>query len=343
MNIKGDGVTGPIDLPEPPVPLDADLRGLEWMPYYGDRLARSEFNARCSDSVYRAAHNLWWSSWNNVPAASLPNDDVALTRFADFGRDVKTFNRIKADAMHGFVLCADGRWYHFALAKMASEAWSRRVKERDRKAKWRQGKDGDETGTRRGQDGDRTRQTTGHEVGHEVGQNVSGTDDRRGEERTGQDRKESPSSPQPKNLVEIGNSVLEAFGIDQARYLGNFGGIAAKLATGVKPDEVLGVATRLAERMAGKPPLRDPIAWMFAIRDGRCAFDDELARLRDDGPQFASQAEEQRELHRCHLRAWKAKRSWAETWGPRPDQFGCEVPADVLTEFGIEPWEAAAE
>jgi len=168
-------------LPDPLVPLEVDLRGLEWMPYYGDRLGRSEFNARADDATWRAGHNLWWAAWNNVPAASLPNDDVALTRFADLGRDVKAFRRLKEEALHGFILCNDGRLYHPFLSEQAKIAWGRRVKDREKKRRWREGKNsyGDDPGTGPG---------TGTRPGRDGSRHGPGTDDRTGQDRTGQDR-----------------------------------------------------------------------------------------------------------------------------------------------------------
>lgn len=146
-------------LPAPLLPADVDLNGYQFMPLYGHRLFGSEFNARCSDAAWRAGVTLWWAAWNQVPAASLPDDDAALCRLADLGRDVKAWRKIRADALHGFVKCSDGRLYHRALAEYAAEAWDRRVRDRARKAAWRAGRNADgerdgtrtETGTRTGQ------------------------------------------------------------------------------------------------------------------------------------------------------------------------------------------------
>lgn len=118
-------------LPAPIVPAGVDLRGYGWMPLYGNHLFGSEFNARCSDAEWRAGMTLWWAAWNQVPAASLPDDDVALTRLADLGRDTRTWKRIRAMALHGFVKCSDGRLYHPFLAKLATEAWERRREEQE--------------------------------------------------------------------------------------------------------------------------------------------------------------------------------------------------------------------
>jgi uncharacterized phage protein (TIGR02220 family) len=148
----------------PPVGPEVDLRGYGFMPLYGHHLFGSDFNARVSDAGWRAAVTLWWAAWNQVPAGSLPGDDVALCRLADLGRDVKAFRKLKDEALHGFELYHDGRLYHGFLCGLVLEAWERRLKERDRKAKWRESrardKDVPETGT-----------STGTERGHVVGRN----------------------------------------------------------------------------------------------------------------------------------------------------------------------------
>lgn len=109
--------------PDPLVPAEVDLRGLEYMPYYGDRLRESGLNSRATDAEYRAAHNLWWSSWKQTPAASLPTDDVELCKLADLGRDLKAWAKVKVRALHGFVPCSDGRLYHVVLSAIALEVW----------------------------------------------------------------------------------------------------------------------------------------------------------------------------------------------------------------------------
>ena len=114
-------------LPEPLVPADVDLRGLEYMPLFGNHLFGSDFNSKCSDIEWRAGVTLWWASWNQVPAASLPDDDESLCRLADFGRDIKTWRKVRANALRGFTKCSDGRLYHRFLAPQALIAWERRV------------------------------------------------------------------------------------------------------------------------------------------------------------------------------------------------------------------------
>jgi hypothetical protein len=151
----------PDDLPQPLTPPDCDLRGLEWMPLYGHRLFASDFDAHAGDGEFRAAFSLWWSAWNQVPAASLPDDEVTLCRLAGLGRDLAGWRAVRDRALHGFALCGDGRFYHRALAELALQAWDRRLKDRKRKERWRErsmerarnaDEDGSGTGERRGDD-----------------------------------------------------------------------------------------------------------------------------------------------------------------------------------------------
>lgn len=180
------------ETPAPPIAADVDLRGYDFMPFYGHHLFGSEFNARASDAAWRAGVTLWWAAWNQVPAGSLPDDDVALCRLADLGRDVKAWKKVREQALHGFSLCSDGRLYHGYLCKLAVEAWDRRVKERERKAKYRAGRerpgDGDKTGTTAGHERDSTR---------------DGTAERRGEDRRGQDRNISPDTFSQNSAGEV--------------------------------------------------------------------------------------------------------------------------------------------
>ncbi|MFT3955651.1 MAG: DUF1376 domain-containing protein [Piscinibacter sp.] len=129
--------------PDPLVPPEVDLRGLEYMPLFGNHLFGSGFNAAATDAEWRAAVTLWWAAWNQVPAGSLPSDDKALCRLADLGRDLKAWRKLKQLALHGFTLCSDGRLYHEFLCGQALVAWEKRVKGRERKARWRASRDGD--------------------------------------------------------------------------------------------------------------------------------------------------------------------------------------------------------
>lgn len=111
-------------------PADADLRDFQFTPVEGGRLFGSEFHARSSDGEWRAGVTLWLKAWHQVPAASLPNDDVALARLAELGRDQRAWKRVREGALWGWVLCSDGRLYHPVVAEKALESWLGKLTQR---------------------------------------------------------------------------------------------------------------------------------------------------------------------------------------------------------------------
>lgn len=120
------------DLPAPPVPADVDLRGYPFTPIFRSRLFGSSFHARATDSEWRAGVTLWLKSWDQMPAGSLPDDDVDLCRLAELGRDAKTWKKLRDGAMRGWFKCADGRLYHTVVAQGVNEAWKSKCDQRSR-------------------------------------------------------------------------------------------------------------------------------------------------------------------------------------------------------------------
>lgn len=121
----------------PLVPADADLRDFPFTPVFRARLFGSSFHARANDSEWRAGVTLWLKSWDQTPAGSLPDDDIDLCRLAELGRDLKTWKKVKAGAMHGWQLADDGRLYHKVVAESVNEALERKAAQRDRTARAR--------------------------------------------------------------------------------------------------------------------------------------------------------------------------------------------------------------
>src|SRR5215204_6616482 len=101
----------------PLTPAECDLRDFAFMPLDIVRLFGSEFHALANDTEWRAGVTLWLKSFHQVPAGSLPNDDVALARLAEFGRDLRSWKKVKTGAMRGWRLCSDGRLYHPVVAE----------------------------------------------------------------------------------------------------------------------------------------------------------------------------------------------------------------------------------
>jgi uncharacterized protein YdaU (DUF1376 family) len=126
------------ELPEPLVPADVDLRGMPFMPLYIDRLQKSKAWLLCKRRPELAFFlmNLWMRSWQEVPAASLEDDEDVLADAAMV--DHKTWSKVRADALRGWVKCSDGRLYHPVVAELAVEAWGQRQAYRERTAKARQ-------------------------------------------------------------------------------------------------------------------------------------------------------------------------------------------------------------
>lgn len=132
------------DLPEPMTPHDCDLRGYDFMPLFGQRLFGSRLYTKAlrNPRAGLAAVKLWWCAWTQCPAASLPDDDDDLAMLADFGTDMKSWSKCREIALQGFVKCSDGRLYHPVLAEEAKVAFEKRLKDRERKAKQRAAKTG---------------------------------------------------------------------------------------------------------------------------------------------------------------------------------------------------------
>lgn len=109
---------------------DCDLQDFPFMPLHVARLRDSDLAATVDPEAAWYAVMLWAASWHQIPAASLPDDDMVLTRLCGLGRDIRTFRRHRAGALHGFVMCDDGRWYHPVVAEQANAAWKAKQEQR---------------------------------------------------------------------------------------------------------------------------------------------------------------------------------------------------------------------
>ncbi len=119
----------------PLVPGEIDLRDFPFMPLDVVRLRDSRLAAISSGDEFMAWIILACASWHQRPAGSLPNDDVELSRLAGFGRAVREWMKVREGALHGWVLCSDGRFYHPVIAEKALEAWAEKYAYRERRAK----------------------------------------------------------------------------------------------------------------------------------------------------------------------------------------------------------------
>lgn len=120
-------------LPAPLTPADCDLRDFTFMPLDVVRVRDSDIAAVSSGDEFRCAVLLWCASWHQVPAASLPDDDVVLSQLAGYGRVVKEWQKVRTGALRGWIKCDDGRLYHPVVAEKANEAWAGRLEHRGKK------------------------------------------------------------------------------------------------------------------------------------------------------------------------------------------------------------------
>lgn len=97
---------------------------MPFMPLDTERLLDSDMMALSTGDEFKTALRLWCKSWNQEPAASLPDDDRILAHLA--GRELGTWKKVRDMALRGFIKCSDGRLYHPVIAEKALEAWGAR-------------------------------------------------------------------------------------------------------------------------------------------------------------------------------------------------------------------------
>lgn len=128
-----------MDYPAPLVPAEVDLTDFKFMPLEVARLLRSEWwltaGAEDTRRAY-AAINLWANAWHQIPAASVPSNEIVLAKLADTSLSV--WREIRDAVMEPWVLCSDGRFYHPVVAEKAIEAWTEKQEYQRRKAAFSQ-------------------------------------------------------------------------------------------------------------------------------------------------------------------------------------------------------------
>lgn len=116
------------ELVPPLVPACVDLTDFSFMPLDVRRLRDSKLAASVNGESFRCTVLLWCASWHQVPAASLPDDDIELAQLAGFGRAVAQWKKArKGGALYGWVKCSDGRLYHPVVAEKAKESWQSKL------------------------------------------------------------------------------------------------------------------------------------------------------------------------------------------------------------------------
>ncbi|MCE9618458.1 MAG: YdaU family protein [Planctomycetes bacterium] len=122
--------TDATELPSPLTTCNCDLRDFPHTPIFRARLFGSSFHAKSSDSEWRAGVTLWLRSWDQVPAGSLPSDEVELCRLAELGRDLKAWRKVAKNALRGWNQSNDGRLYHATVAEGVNTAYQAKQAQR---------------------------------------------------------------------------------------------------------------------------------------------------------------------------------------------------------------------
>lgn len=121
------------ELPPPLTPANCDLQDFPFMPLDVARLRDSELASNETPDACWAAVLLWAASWHQVPAASIPEDELWIAKQAGYqqrGKIDKAWAKVRSGALRGWVKCSDGRLYHPVVAEKARDAWLAKQRQR---------------------------------------------------------------------------------------------------------------------------------------------------------------------------------------------------------------------
>lgn len=320
------------DLPEPLTSATVDLRVYPYMPLDVVRLRDSDLAALNTGDEFRAAVLLWCAAWHQVPAGSLPDNDRILARLAGYGRDLRAWKRVKGAALHGFVLCTDGRLYHPVICDKAIEAWTQREQRREAgraSARARSGQvtEKHENAANERSNGDANDVGTGPSppVGTKSQSPVQ--QNKLEENKTGRGRKKTSR----KNSKRIRS--LEDLSVDD-----DLRAWARKNCPDVYLDAEL--EKFLNHVRANGRELKD---YRYGLRNwclkGQEFFEERRALGNGSGPvPGVHEAADPRDLWRPRIASWwndgsPDPRRWLGTWGMRPDEPDCTAPPDIVMEI----------
>lgn len=243
--------------PAPLTPADLDLRDFPYMPLDVVRLRDSDLMALTTAEGFRAAVGLWCAAWHQVPAASLPSDDRVLCHLAGFGRDMASWQAVRDEALRGFVLCSDGRFYHTVIAEKAIEAKQAKERQRNRTQAATDARRGNKPTVERDDQRDGARD------------DVRNVHQGKGREEKGEDRESSDdekiihlNSSSPTAARREARKARYPFPSDKSIHFGVFGDICKEEAPGVDRD-VIAAAFRSWARRERIPFDREDIERVF--------------------------------------------------------------------------------
>lgn len=350
-----------MSLPEPLTPADCDCRGLPFMPLEVTRLMESDFTALSTGDEFKAGLILWAKSWSQVPAASLPSDDRILAHLV--GRSLADWLTVKEMALHNWILCSDGRLYHPVIADLAAAAVEKRKGQADRaNSRWAKVRAAKAAAS--ASEKPRQEKPDAPAQGRDAAAcapAMQGTVEEEG--------KNPPVVPPGDEAVEVAivtpDTVREAFDLWNR---------TAERCDLPKAKDLTEPRRRALRKRLDE---HGPEGWRAAVaavevsafcrgmrqgRDGRAFRADfdfllqpkSFQRLRegyygDDAPPpaepratTAPPPADPAAGWRRRLQTFRQNQHWDRIeWGPQPGRPDCQVPAEILTEFGYSPRSAA--
>lgn len=336
------------DLPAPLVPAEVSMSGNEWFPLYHHQLRKSRWWRSASDFARSRNVDLWCASFGEMPAGSLPDDDLELADAAGFGRDVAAFRSHKAELMAPWTLCSDGRWYHPTVCAVALDVWER-------------------TGERR-----RNGRSRMAAYRARIKAQTEAHAEKRPSDETPQIDAPQVTPPDVTRHTTAGDAshppyVTRQGALQTDRQEKNTGASASRSAPGLaepwKADgEFMAVwdgATQLMRRRAKSARVAwgewvkvcrttDPADILAGLR-GYLREDPDVGRtggpglhlwLRNRGfEQYVSRgdagAEWTAEQWAAALAMWRETGRWSDSLGPEPGEHGCKAPPAVLARCGV--------
>lgn len=349
--------------PEPLTPPDCDCRGLPFMPLEVSRLIDSDFTALSTGDEFKAGLVLWAKSWSQTPAASLPADDRILARLV--GCSLSDWLRVKDMALHNWVLCSDGRFYHPVIADLAVHAATKRKGQAARaNSRWAKAKAA-KTAKPRAE----AAAMPGHEDPDATAPDfdatayaavMQGTVEEKGEEPPlaplGGDSPEiepsEPKTPDPIGAAfDLWNQTARRCGLPVAEILSDTRRKAIRKrlevagldgwARALAAVEVSLLCRGLKRGRDGDDPWRADLDFVCQAK----SFSRLIEGFYGTGapaPKAAAAPpaapEDPGEIWRRRIQAFGRNAYWNRyDWGPAPGKDGCKAPPEIQREFGIEP------
>jgi hypothetical protein len=318
-----------IDLPEPFVPPEVDLRDFPFTPVYRARLFGSEFHALASADEWRAGVTLWLKSYDQSPAGSLPAADAMLARLAEL--PLADWLGVRGRALHGWELCSDGRLYHGVIADLVLDAWARKhkISEANRgnaNKRWKHKQKPPHAGAMPPQS-----QIDAAAMPFDANRQGQGQGERQKKVSTAVPSEPAPPAPQgevilppitpsPDDRTWLFNEGLFALHSNTGKTGAQLRPVIGKWlkALGDNPAQL-----RAAIEEAGRQQPADWLGWLHGAVKARVPSIAQPAVI--DADRLWSM--------RLSAYGWRRHGIWPPDAGPNPDQPGCEYPKSILDEW----------